>query len=151
RKTGQDFVEHQQFGFGRQSAGELQELALMQVEIVGQGMRPAGQTGKFQPLPGVFFGLSTFGKLATEHGRQGYVFQDTQVGERARYLIGTRNTATSHQTGVFTDKLVALEYDTARRGRKMATDNVDECGLARAVRAKQAKNFSAIHRQIDAL
>ena len=49
------------------SARQFQELALVQIQVVGQVMRLGLQPGKFQPLPGFLHGLRAGKRRAAEH------------------------------------------------------------------------------------
>ena len=142
REAGQHFVEQHQPRPRRQRARQLEELALVQVQVVRQGVGLVLQAGEVQPLPRLAGRLPLIERRAAEHRHQRHVLQHAHVRERPRDLVGAGDAGARDAVRLESRQFAALEADLAAAGGEMPADHVDEGRLARAVGAQQAEDLA---------
>src|SRR6266571_944679 len=87
----QHLVEQDHARPARERARQLEEFALVQVELVGQRRRAPAESGELQPGARLGAGLGGRAARRAERRGQGHVVERAEVRERARDLIGARH------------------------------------------------------------
>ena len=120
------FVEQHQARPQCQRARQFQELALVQVEVVGQVMRLVVQAGEFQPLPSLLRCLRVVERGAAEHRDKRDVLQHRQMCERPGNLIGAGNAGLRNSVRGQTGQLTAFQKYFTAACRVVAANDVDK-------------------------
>ena len=152
RQAAQHLVEQHQPRPRGERAGQLEELALVQVQVVRARVRPCPRrpVKSSHCIAWLRAGVGSRTRAA-EHRRQRHVVEHAQVRRRAAGSgrCGRCRRRAMRCAGT-AGELAALEHDRAGGRRVVAADDVDEGRLARAVRPEQAEDLAAPHVDVDA-
>src|SRR5881296_415171 len=133
RQPREHLVQQHQPRLGRERAGEIEELAFEQVQLVGQRVGLGFQTGEGEPGSRDPAPPLAAVAAATEHRRKGDVVDDAEPAERARDLIGAGEAEPGDPVSPDPGDVPAVERDPAAVGLVVAADDVDQRRFARAV------------------
>ena len=148
-EPGHELVEQQELGPGGQRAGQLEALAVHQ----GQRGRPACRPGPrgrparaAAPPPR---GRRRAAALAAVEAADPHVVERGEAGEGPDELEGAGDAARAEPVRRQPGDVAALEPDAPAIGAQGARDQVEERGLAGAVRPHDAEQLAGLEREAD--
>ena len=145
-----DLVQEQKPRRRGQRAGHLEPLAFEQGERARERIGALQQT---QPLKNLAAGLGHrgFRRAAAMDRTDQEILEHGELLERLRDLMGAADAGAAASLRRHAGEVAAVEADVARGRRQAACDQVEQRGLARAVRPDDADRFARRDREIEIL
>ena len=150
-EAGVDLIEQQELGIRGKALGELQPLAIGQRELRGGRVGIAGKPGEFQAFHGAGAGGRNRARASGKQSAGGDIVEDAHARKRLHHLEGAADTKPGDaKRGQAIDAL-ACKRDLARVGRLHPGDDIDQGGLAGAVRPDQSDDLAGHEREAHAV
>ena len=137
-EPGEPLVEQEQPGPGGQRPRELDALLVDVGELRADELLAAGQPDALEQEVGVPGGLGGRGRVAAERPAQHHVLARGHAREDPHELEGAGHPRPAHPERRGAEDLAALQPDRAGIGRDLTGDEIEDGGLAGAVRADDA-------------
>ena len=141
-EPGIDLVQHQQARLHGEALGEFEALALRQRQRGGGLVRGVGEAGECRCSRACAWASVRLSRVAREQRAGGDVLQHRHLRERLHDLEGAREPEPRDLVGPHPGDVAAVE-EHASGGRRMhAGDQIDQGGLAGAIRSDQAEDLA---------
>src|SRR5262249_50745070 len=142
RETGEDLVEQDQLRARCKRPGELQELALMQVQLERQAGGSLAKPDKTQPVQRRRLRRGAVESRSTEARIERHILQHAQPTEGPRDLVRATDAGPGDAMRRQRRDIPPIEQQLSAMLAIVAADDVDQRRLARAVRPDQAEDLA---------
>src|SRR5919204_2769701 len=148
-EPGVALVQHQKARAQGEALGELEPLAPGEGEGGRWTMRHVGKAREFEMLAGDRPCLAHVAGMTAKQRAGGDVLHHRHPRERLHDLEGSGEAEPRDPVGPLARDVMAVEMHMARRGRMHAGDQVDQRGLAGAVRPNEADDLALVDVEAD--
>ena len=144
-----DLVQQQHLGVAGERASQLQALAVQQRQRPGRLVGLGGEPGQLERLDAALVARA-LGHAPPVGGAHEHVLEDAHVGERLGDLVRAPHAGAADVLPRGVGDVLAEELDPTPVGPIHAGDQVEERGLAGAVRPDDAQRFAFVqlHAQV---
>ena len=136
--SGEPFVQQEELRAGRQRAGEFDALLVDIGELRADELGPVRETDPVEEGVGLGQRRGGICRIAAEHPAEHDVLARRRAGKDAHELERPGDASAAYLEGSDADDLIALKDDRPGVRRQFSSDEVEDGGLARAVRADEA-------------